>query len=282
MKIYRALIFIICLVLCAASLASCSKPPELATVKDEFAALIEASKEINEIFFGKGLPVYDRADSTWSEDILKFDEESKTYYYILEDETYKTVIKYIDSETKKSVYLQKTDKKREADAAYEAGGYYYYPIPDYKEEEKHYVYDKNSPVYYDYVLEDCKYQSIDSIKTLAEKVYTPDFLNTVYNTMFVGFVTDTGSVVYAKFSDSDENFFMQSNRFDPYFTEHTTYDFSTMKIVRPSRADYVNVEISATGRYFDYDKGEIVTGNYQKTIKFVLTENGWRLDSPTY
>lgn len=282
MKAYRFITALLCLILAATALASCSKPPEFATVRDEFIALIEASVEINDIFFGAGLPVYDREESTWSDDILKFHEESGTYYYILSDETYGTVIKYIENGTKKNIYLYKTDKKSDGEAAYEAGGYYYYPIPDYKEKEIHYVYDEKSPVNYDFVRTDAKYQSIASIKEAAAKVYTPEFLATVYKTAFEGIISDVGGVVYARYSDSNEEFFMKSNKFEPYFTEHTTYDFSTMEMTSPSRADYVNVTVTAHGRHFDYEKAEIVTESYQKTLKFVLTDNGWRLDSPTY
>ncbi len=282
MKAYKFIIAVLCLVLFSAALPSCSSPPEFATVRDEFIALIEASVEINDIFFGEGLPVYDREECTWSDDILKFHDESQTYYYILKDDTYGTVIKYIENGTKKNVYLRKTDKKEDGAPVYEANGFYYYAIEGYAEKEIHYVYDEKSPVNYDYVLSDAKYQTIDSIKEAAQKVYTPEFLATVYKTAFEGFVSDTGGMIYARYSESNDEFFMKSNKFEPYFTTHTAYDFSTMEMTSPSRADYVNVTITANGRHFDYETAQIVTESYQKTLKFVLTEGGWRLDSPTY
>ena len=55
---------IICAVLILTSVlcfASCSAtPPDLDEFKDEFISLVEASYEINEIFFGEGLPTYER------------------------------------------------------------------------------------------------------------------------------------------------------------------------------------------------------------------------------
>jgi hypothetical protein len=282
MKAYRFITALLCLALLSTALVSCSNPPEFSSVKDEFIALIEASVEINDIFFGAGLPVYDREESTWNDDVLKFHEESKTYYSILKDEKYGTVIKYTENDTKKNVYLRKTDKKEDAAAVYEAGGFYYYAIDGYVEKEVHYVYDEKSPKNYDYVLLDAKYQSIASIKEAAEKVYTPEFLATIYVSAFDGIISDTGKMAYARYSESDSEFFMKSNKFEPYFTEHCTYDFSTMKMTSPSREDYVNVTITAHGRHFDHDKREIVTESYEKTLKFVLTEGGWRLDSPTY
>ena len=52
-------------VVCAATLASCAGggAPRLDEVRDELVSLIEASYEINDIFFGKGLPTYERGGS---------------------------------------------------------------------------------------------------------------------------------------------------------------------------------------------------------------------------
>ncbi len=45
------------------ALTSCkTDPPELDTVRDRFRQLIEDSAAINDIFFGEGLPTYDRDD----------------------------------------------------------------------------------------------------------------------------------------------------------------------------------------------------------------------------
>ena len=66
-------------VLAAAVLAAalmtcgCSKPPELEDVRGELEALIGASAEINDIFFGAGLPVYDR-DTASGDGSAAFDE----------------------------------------------------------------------------------------------------------------------------------------------------------------------------------------------------------------
>ena len=49
------------LILCVTVFASCSGgAPELGDVKNELVSLIEGSYEINDIFFGKGLPTYER------------------------------------------------------------------------------------------------------------------------------------------------------------------------------------------------------------------------------
>jgi hypothetical protein len=41
-------------------MTACSSLPDIEPLKDRFIYLIEGSRELNVIFFGKGLPVYDR------------------------------------------------------------------------------------------------------------------------------------------------------------------------------------------------------------------------------
>lgn len=283
--------------LCALLLSvfpACSKnaAPEIGEVRDTFASLIEASAGINDIFFGPGLPVYDRETSSGSGD-ASYDEESKTYYWIIEDEKIGKIIKIFDSSDKTYKYLVEgtpadpsilisAEGVTHTGADGTAHTYFYIR---YDESEKVYVYDENSPVYYDYVLIDCEYQTVDSIKKAAEKVYSTDYLASVYGVIFDGFMTDE-TVVYARYMEDstieDGVYFLKSNRFDPYFETQTTYDCSTMKIIQPSNAKKVIVELDANGRYIDREKLEIVTGVHTKTLTFVLEDNGWRLDTPTY
>ena len=54
---------LICLLLLPLCLSACaSQPPALEDVRDRFVELIESSYEINDIFFGEGLPTLDRDD----------------------------------------------------------------------------------------------------------------------------------------------------------------------------------------------------------------------------
>ena len=274
-------------------LPSCSSAPELGEVKDTFIALIEASAEVNDIFFGAGLPVYER-DSSGSGAAL-YDEDSKTYYWIFEEED-KTIVKFYDNETKENIYLEKTSEKAGVDAYYTDGQGNFYYLTEYKEAEGTYIYDENSPLNYDYVRIDCKYQDVESIMKLAESVYSKAYLKGedyregdtgyggVYSVIFDGVAAGT-EIIYARYMDgnsSSDNYFLKSNSFEPFFEEQTTYDYSTMKIVKPSTAESVNVEITAYGRYIDYEKVEVVTGEHTVTLRFVLEDGEWRLDTPTY
>ena len=100
LAVFLTAFMIITLVL---STASCSgKAPELDEVKDRMVYLIEGSKEINALFFGKGLPVYDR------ESLLS--EELGVYY----DDTYTSYNRVLES----SGYISADHMKKEAEKIY--------------------------------------------------------------------------------------------------------------------------------------------------------------------
>ena len=290
-KLIKIAACLLSLVILAGNMVACSNPPELDDVKDEFVALIEASVEVNNIFFGEGLPTYLRIEGDGN---LIYISESNTYYAFITDGV-RSILKYkIGSDDWK--YAEKTKKAANMDAIYtDSEGNYYYPI-EYDESQYEYVYGEGADEHYDYVRVDCKYQSIEAIQALAESVYTQGYLKGdnykegdmgyggVYAAMFDGFTLGT-EISYARYriDDSIDGFYLlKSNEFAPYFTEHKTYDYSTMKIVSPSKAELVNVEIVANGRYIDYENFEVRTGEHTVTLTFVFENGEWRLDTPTY
>jgi hypothetical protein len=279
------------LLIIAGSMVSCSKAPELESVKDEFIALIEASVEVNNIFFGEGLPTYMRAEGDGN---LIYLDEHKAYYTFITDGE-RSILKYkIGDDAWK--YAEKTAEAGRGESIYtDSEGNFYYPI-EFDESQYEYVYGEGADENYDYVRMDCEYQSLEAIQKLAESVYTQGYLKGdnykegdmayggVYAAMFDGFTMGT-EIVYARYriDDSIDGFYLlKSNQFEPYFTEHKTYDYSTMKIVRPSKAEHVNVEIVANGRYLDYENFEVKTGEHTVTLTFVFEGGEWRLDTPTY
>lgn len=279
------------LLIIAGSTVSCSKAPELESVKDEFIALIEASVEVNNIFFGAGLPTYMRAEGDGN---LIYLDEHKAYYTFITDGE-RSILKYkIGDDAWK--YAEKTVEAGRGESIYtDSEGNFYYPI-EFDESQYEYVYGEGADENYDYVRMDCEYQSLEAIQKLAESVYTQGYLKGdnykegdmayggVYAAMFDGFTMGT-EIVYARYriDDSIDGFYLlKSNKFEPYFTEHTTYDYSTMKIVRPSKAEHVNIEIVANGRYLDYENFEVKTGEHTVTLTFVFEGGEWRLDTPTY
>ncbi len=285
-KAVAALAAVFCL---AACLSGCgSEPPELESVRDEFAALITASAEVNEIFFGEGLPVYPRSDSN-DEKNARYDEATGIYYWFITDGEYRKVIKYYDPDAKKNVYLAReadytaSGKTGAAETVFRIGGEEINcrVLEGYTEPDTGFVYDEDAPLHYDYVKVESPFQTAESIKELAERVYTGNYLEPLYVMLFDGYRTDD-SIIYARYIISDDGRFMKYNLFTPYFDKQTTYDLSSMKIVSPSRADSVNVEITAYGTYIDYEKLEKATGEFKRVLKFVKTDAGWRLDTPTY
>lgn len=74
------------------SAASCSQSaPPLDEVKDRMIYLIEGSKEINALFFGKGIPVYDRESLLTSELGVYYDDQYTAYNRALESGRYLSV-----------------------------------------------------------------------------------------------------------------------------------------------------------------------------------------------
>ncbi len=182
-------------------MSSCSKPPELSEIKGDIEVLLEASREVNEILFGEGLPIA----------------------------------------------MQTIDGKEEA-------------VPtDYEN--------------YDYVAPETGYYMIKQIKEEAEKVYTKEYIAPLYERFFTGRYDNVyGGVVRASYMDSDNGLLKLKTHEAFIKGEMRTFDYNTIEIVRPSRADFVTFTIDS------YKDGEKM--NIHLTI--VKTDAGWRLDSPSY
>lgn len=90
MKRISAVIMTVLIILSIAlSTASCSQnAPELEDVKDRMVYLIEGSKKINTLFFGKGLPVYDRESILSSELGVYYNDQYAAYNRVLEGSGY--------------------------------------------------------------------------------------------------------------------------------------------------------------------------------------------------
>lgn len=208
---------IICLALALTalvSLVSCgANPPELSEVKDELVGLIEASYEVNEIFFGEGLPTYERGG--------EYDREYKLY--------------------------------NENDSEF---------------------------AYYEYVTQDCGYYFTDQIKWAAEKVYTKEYLDGIYTMAFDGYADDnTGAVTTARYLDANgwlmQFAFGEKDSFDQLDGKKRRFDFDSMEIVKPYSAGTLNVSVDSYLEGTETERLNIM-------LHFKKTDEGWRLDSPTY
>ncbi|MBP3377059.1 MAG: hypothetical protein J6L83_09875 [Clostridia bacterium] len=89
-------------------LSSCSgSAPKLEDVKERFIYLIENSKELNTVYFGKGLPVYDRDGTLAEEKGVYYNDELTAYNKVMEKSRFLTVdeIKTRSREIYSSEYL---------------------------------------------------------------------------------------------------------------------------------------------------------------------------------
>ena len=275
--------------------SACSRPPEYAEVEERFKELVEASDEINTVLFGTGLPtderIYDpRSNQKVYELIDEDGEKSYVYYYYAEDESYGRILWYQRFIDKKRVetYLQvleSEDTSRELRYFNEEKGWYYYDT-DYTTPEVARYYTANDPDNYDYVSDNSPYLSIEEIKGAAEKVYSADYLESIYETLFTGVSTSDENVTLESLSARDieymdaqsastKAYLMQSNTYPALVTEKRIYDFSTAEVVRPGSKKLVNIEVES---YLEStpDKRETVR------ITMVLQDGEWYLDSGTY
>lgn len=89
-------------------LSSCSgSAPKLEDVKERFIYLIENSKELNTVYFGKGLPVYDRDGTLAEEKGVYYNDELTAYNKVMERSKFLSIdeIKARSMEIYSSEYL---------------------------------------------------------------------------------------------------------------------------------------------------------------------------------
>jgi hypothetical protein len=203
-KAVLSIILAIVLIITALCTVSCSgKAPKLEDVKERFIYLIENSKEINTLYFGSGLPVYER-DTLLS--------------------------------NKKGVYY----------------------------DDKYTTYER--------VMENSRYLTINEIKERSERIYSTEYLKAMYETAFEGVMTGSSSA-YIRFYES-ENWLYQNLYATDFELSERIYDYSSMKIVKPSNGEYVNITIDT------YTLEDKTVKNISLT--FVYERGDWYLDSPTY
>ena len=192
------------LIIVVLGMSSCSgSAPEIDEVRDRIVYLIEGSKEINILFFGSGLPIYERDG-------------------LIETEL----------------------------------GVYY--------EDEYTAYNK--------VMENSRFKSIDDMKKAAEKVYSENYLDAIYETAFEGYMTGSSSA-YMRFLETSDWMYQSISATDFDLSERI-FDYSSMEIVKPSNGEYMNVTIDS---YSLRDK-KVKT----ITLSFIYERGNWYLDSPTY
>ena len=134
------------------------------------------------------------------------------------------------------------------------------------------VYGNDSLMGYDRLSENSPYIGVDAIKADAEKIYSEGYLDALYEGAFDGVLSgNTGA--YLRFYD-DGNYLYQNSTLYDFTLNERIYDYSTMEIVEPSSADYINVNVES----YSLADGKRVT----VSLSFTFENGDWYLDSPTY
>ena len=138
--------------------------------------------------------------------------------------------------------------------------------------ELNYTYSANDSASYEYVSEHSPCISATAIREMLESVYSKEFLATYAGTLFDGFLA--GETVFPARYYETGNWLYQSVDVEPLVTWQRIYDYSTMRVIKPSSSDYVTVEIDS------HLEGEEEILPVQ--ISMVYERGGWYLDAPTY
>ena len=122
------------------------------------------------------------------------------------------------------------------------------------------------------VMENTRFKSIDDMKKAAERVYSENYLDAIYETAFEGYMTGSSSA-YMRFLETSDWMYQSISATDFDLSERI-FDYSSMEIVKPSNGEYMNVTIDS---YSLRDK-KVKT----ITLSFIYERGNWYLDSPTY
>ncbi len=127
----------------------------------------------------------------------------------------------------------------------------------------------------DYVSVYTKYATVEDIKAKVEQVYSKDYRESLFETLFTGYASDAvaGAVLPARYSQ-DDKWMYQNSRVEPLVKGVRVYDYAEMKIVSPSNAARIKVELPS---YSERNPDQWITVD----LTFVYEEGNWYLDGPS-
>ena len=120
----------------------------------------------------------------------------------------------------------------------------------------------------------CGVDTFIELDEAAEKVYSEDYLEGIYQVAFEGVGGSSYGIKMARFY-TEGGLLRQYNQLESYIDAHRVYDYDTLKIIRPSNDEFMNITVDT---HLEGEE-EIL----KVTLRFVKGEDGeWYLDSPTY
>ena len=119
-----------------------------------------------------------------------------------------------------------------------------------------------------------KYASIAEMQAAIAAVYSTEYRESLYESLFTGYAADEMSVVMpARFSE-DERFLYMSKYVDPLVDGVRVYDYASMEIVSYSHSSRLRVSVNS----YTEDRPEEWKRVY---LSFVYENGDWYLDSPS-
>lgn len=203
----------LCLLLCAVLLfpcfggcGGCSRAPELEEIYDRTVELVEGSRRMSVIFYGAGLPVYDRQSAIYRD------------LYDSDTSAYRTQYSIVDPR--------------------------------------------------------CGYVSVDALKAAAAEVWSPGLLEKqVFPAAFDGLSASIGgqsSIAPARFQEDGNRLYCLDGLPDRAPSQ-LIFDFSTLKIIRPSNATRVLLTLDC----WEVDKPQ---SKFLYRLTLVNSSGTWLLD----
>lgn len=257
----KCLSLFLALVLLTLTLTACGGgKPDVEELRPRIIELIEASYEINDIFFGDGIDrvdyeaEYDKIIAEYAEKRLQAEEKLKEYKSELNTSMSEQELAEIQGK------IQKVQKDIENYSTYM-----------FTKEE--FIAQYDTDLTYTPVRSD-KYLTVSDIKAAAEQVYSKSYLMSIYETMFVGYIeSGMKDMIYARYYEGPDGLMILKDA-DVWVTAKRIYDYDTMKIVRPSSANKVTVLMDS------HLEGQ--TEILPVRLSFVLQDGVWYLNSPSY
>ena len=153
------------------------------------------------------------------------------------------------------------------------------------------------PSGYHFVRLDERITTLNGITSLAREVYSEDYLRGVFTALIGdGYESvEQESDIKARYyemtvteitldGDVEKKVLVRADHdvVEPIVDSVRTYDYESMRILRSSRKNFVNVEIKSYGTAVNVETGEIYIGESTLVLSFVRENGEWKLDTPTY